>query len=138
MNNQQPKFHPYFHKFLIYFAMWAFALFAVLYGFRNIHHALENDPSYKIFILLTGFLLIVLAAFIIKVRFDLAAFRPAAPKELLGICLAGAALVLFRFLIDELSAEDSYGNPVIEAVIFICWGIALYRYYNDRKYLFEK
>ena len=32
MSEQQPKLHKYFHNFMIYFAMWAYAALAILYG----------------------------------------------------------------------------------------------------------
>ena len=30
MNEQTPKFHPWFHKFVVWFALWAYAAFAVI------------------------------------------------------------------------------------------------------------
>ena len=83
-------------------------------------------------------LLILLGLFTVLARFDLAAFRPRAPKELLGICLGAAAIVLLLQGVRHLSGEDVDGSRLFSAVIFACWGIALYRYYNDRQYLFRQ
>lgn len=138
MSEQQPKFHPWFHKFLIWFALWAYALFAILYGVRNILSAVENGVEYLPLVILLNALLILLGLFTVLARFDLAAFRPRAPKELLGICLGAAAIVLLLQGVRHLSGEDVDGSRLFSAVIFACWGIALYRYYNDRQYLFRQ
>ena len=137
MSEQQPKFHPWFHKFLVNFALWAFAAFAVLYGVKDISSSVENGVSFLPLAIMAGVLLILLGLFLIKVRFDLAAFRAIAPKELLWACVAGAVICLFKLLLEEISAEDLSSRHVISAVIFLCWGIALFRYYNDRPYLFK-
>ena len=138
MSEQQPKFHPWFHKFMIFFALWAYALFAFLYGIRNIWRAVENGVEFLPLVIILNVLLILLGVFTIAVRFDLAAFRPRAPKELLGICLGAAAIIRLLQLVRHLSAEDVDSGRILSAVIFTCWGIALYRYYNDRKYLFTR
>ena len=46
MSEQQPKLHKYFHNFMIYFAMWAYAALAILYGIRHILSVLENGASH--------------------------------------------------------------------------------------------
>ena len=82
VNKQQPKFHKWFHGFLIYFALWAFPLFGVAYGVYYIDFAQENAVRYMPLVIILAVLLILVSLFTIKVRFDLAAFRPAAPKLL--------------------------------------------------------
>ena len=99
MSEQQPKLHEWFHKFLINFAMWAFALMGIAYAIRDIIFATENEATYKVLVIIMAVLLIALSLFIIKVRFDLAAFRSKAPQELLIACLAAAVIV---FLINLL------------------------------------
>ena len=133
----QPKYSKGFHAFMIYFALWAYALLAVIDGGRYIYHATGNKPEFYVLILILGILLIILGLFIVKVRFDLAAFRAQTPKELLIICLTAAAIVLANQLLVYLSAEDNSRSSIFAAFIFVCWGIALYRYYNERAYLFN-
>jgi len=68
MTDNRSQYSMGFYKFLIYFSLWAFALFAVLYGERNVMDALENDPEHKTVIILLGTGLTALAALIIKPR----------------------------------------------------------------------
>ena len=68
---QKPGFKMWFHKFMIYFAIWAFAVFVVLYGVKGIAEAIENNmPHTALFVIAWG-ALIALALFLVKVRFDL-------------------------------------------------------------------
>ena len=137
MSEQQPAFHRWFHSFLIYFAMWVYALIAVLYGAKHILHAMENNPEYKAVVVIVGVLLIILGAFTVKVRFDLAAFKPGVPGELLVICVAAAVIILIDQLLAYYSGEES-SVSVISVIVFICWGISLKNYYGDRPYMFRK
>ena len=138
MSDQQPKFHEWFHKFLINFAMWAFALIGVAYGIRYIVFTRENCSPSEILPIVFAVLLILLSLFTVKVRFDLAAFRPQAPKELLFTCLAAAAAVFLVNLSLYLpGAIESMGRAV-DAGIFAIWGFVLYRYYSQRPYLFKE
>ena len=140
MSEQQPKFHEWFHKFLINFFMWACAAFAILYGVRFIYSGIENGYSGIDLVLLIAVnaLLIALGIYTIKVRFDLAAFREKAPKELLGICIAGAVLCLANYWVEDISGDDFNRSLLSTAGILVCWGFVLYRYYNERPYLFKK
>ena len=137
MSEQQtPKFHPWFHKFLIYFAMWAFPLAGIAYAIRFIHFTVENAARMPAVFITLSALLILVCLYAVKVRFDLAAFRPQAPKELLIVCLAAAALLLIiRFLFYQTGADDLRGIP--DALIVALWGFILYRYYHERPYLFK-
>lgn len=137
MSEQKPAFHKWFHSALIHFFLWAFALAAVIQGFLDIHFVNENsvDPAWPIIVLAVG--LMLAGAFTVKVRFDLAAFRPQAPKELLFVCLAAAAILAAIDLLLDSFGDDSLGRRIVPAGIVALWGIALYRYYHDRPYLFE-
>ena len=135
--SQQPKYSKGFHNFLIYFGLWAYAFVAVFAGGRYIYHATGNDPEFKVLIIILGILLIALGFFIVKVRFDLAAYREKAPKELLFVCLAAAALVLFYQLLMHFSGEDTSRGSIGAAVIFVLWGVAFYRYFKERMELFK-
>lgn len=75
MSENKPPFHPFLHKFLIYFAMWAFAFFGVAYGIRYMIFASENGARAEWIFHVLSAALIAVSLFLIKVRFDLAAFR---------------------------------------------------------------
>lgn len=136
MSDQQPKLHGYFHKFMIWFAMWAYALMAVIAGASDIMFAYENRAHFEVLVIIMGVLLIALGVFIVKVRFDLAAFRRNTPKELLIVCLAAAAIMVILHFLLTFYGDDDNSHRLTYAFIFGCWGIALYRYYNDRRHLF--
>ena len=137
MVERQPKFHEWFHKFMIYFAMWAFPLVGVIEGIRYIHFAVENSVSNKVIIIILSVLLELASLFCIKVRFDLAAFKRIAIKEILWVCLTAAATVfLINFLMEQNGDIDDL-RRAWGGLIVAVWGIAVYRYYNERAYVFK-
>ena len=137
MNETQPKLHEWFHKFLIYFALWAFPLAGVIAGIRYIIFAKENGVDNQAVIIILSVLLILVSLFCIKARFDLAAFRRIAVKELLWVCLAAGALIFLINFIMERSGEIEDLREAWSGLIVAVWGIALYRYYNERSALFK-
>ena len=137
MSEQNPKFHPWFHKFLTHFALWAFAAVAVIQSIREIFHANENGASNYTGIVIFSVLLMLVGLFAVVVRFDLAAFRPRAAVELLILCLAAAAALFALHCLLDIDGGDEGMPRVITAGILTLWGIALYRYYHQRPYLFE-
>ena len=137
MNETAPKFHEWFHKFLIYFAMWALPLAFVIEGVRLIVFADENGAENKILVIILSVLLILAGLFCVKVRFDLAAFRRIAIKEFLWVCLAAAACIfLIIFILEQGGAIDDMSKAWI-GLIIAAWGVAVYRYYSARLYLFK-
>ena len=134
---QNPKFHRYFHNFLICFALWAYALIAVISGVREIISAEENGVQSVFIIYILGGFLIAIGLFTFKVRFDLAAFRPKAPAELLGVCLAAAADILLIYWWLDYTGADDDKKRLLYVVVLVCWGISVYRYYHQRAYLFK-
>ena len=137
MDEQKPKFHPWFHKFLTCFALWAFPLFGIAYGVRYIIFAQENGVDYEIIIIGLSVLLILLSLYTVKVRIDLAAFRASAPKSLLRVCLAAAVLVFLIHLLMYVGGSVESLRRAGDAIIFALWGYVLYKYYHDRPYLFH-
>ena len=119
---------PWFHQFLIWFALFAFAAFYVYTGVRNISYAYQDRHEFEIVIIILSVAMILLALCLIKVRFDLAAFRDGAPKELLIVMLALAGVSLVSLLIP-----DSYDTSYLMALLPACWGVACYRYYQPTK-----
>ena len=137
MVERQPKFHEWFHKFMIYFAMWAFPLVGVIEGIRYIHFAVENSVSNKVIIIILSVLLMLASLFCIKARFDLAAFKRIAIKEIRWVCLTAAATVfLINFLMEQNGDIDDL-HRAWGGLIVAVWGIAVYRYYNERAYVFK-
>ena len=137
MSEKQPKFHEWFHKFMIYFAMWVFPVIGVIEGIQYIGFAVENSVSNKGIIIILSAGLILASLFCIKARFDLAAFRRIAIKEILWVCLVAAATVfLINFLMDQNGDIDDMRKGWSGLIVAV-WGIAVYRYYNDRAYLFK-
>ena len=137
MSNTQPKFHEGFHKFLIYFALWAFPLIGVIEGILYILFASENNASCKAVVIILSVLLILASLFCIKVRFDLAAFRRIAIKEILWVCLAAGALVfLINFMLEQSGDIDDMRKGWSGLIVAV-WGFALYRYYKERPGLFR-
>lgn len=137
MKETQPKLHEWFHKFMIYFALWVFPLIGIIEGIWYINYADENNAENKIIIIILSALLILASLFCIKVRFDLAAFRRIAIKELLWVCLAAGALVfLINFLMERNGAIDDMRKGWGGLIVAV-WGFAVYRYYNERSGLFR-
>jgi hypothetical protein len=125
---KKPEYQMWFHKFLIFFALWACAVLAVLTGIQGIASTIENGMSNKVLFILAFALLIADGLFLIKVRFDLAAFRQKAPKEILIAGLAAAALLLAVQGIFHISGEDVYSRDLFTALIVAVWTVAVYRY----------
>ena len=137
MDEQQPKFHEWFHKFLTCFALWVFPLFGVVFGIQYISFARENRVHMEALIIILSVLLILASLFCIKARFDLAAFRRIAIKEILGVCFAAAAAVfLINFLLYNNGDKEDM-RRAWDALILVAWGIAIYRYYSGRSYVFK-
>ena len=141
MNTQQPKFHEWFHNFLIYFALWILPAYLAWDKYNHITECKENGFEGKELTLtvIVDVMFIAVGIFIIIARFDLAAFRKKAPKELL---IAFLLLALFCFVnlwrINYIDNGEPDKNNILTAIVFACWGIVLFRYYHDRGYLFEE
>jgi hypothetical protein len=45
MTDQKARLHQWFHLFLVNFALWAFGVFAILYGIRFIYEAKMDGYS---------------------------------------------------------------------------------------------
>lgn len=138
MSEQNMKFHPKFHKFIVNFALWAYAAIAVIAGIREILSANENGASNYAGVIVFAVLLILAGVFAVVTRFDLAALRSRAPAELLILCLATAVALFGLHCMLDVDGGDEGMKRVISAVIVMLWGITLWQYYKQRPYLFEK
>lgn len=130
---KQPKFHPWFHKFMIYFALWAFPVIGVLYGIRCIAFAVENSAYYRTLDIIACVLLIGVSLFGIKVRFDLAAFRQGALKEMLIAFLAAAAVLAVMHFLYYLPGDEDNLAKLQAAGWLAVWGFGVYRYYKQHE-----
>ncbi len=135
---RRPKYPKWFHNFMIFFFLWAFAAFAVLFGVRFIRDALENGSSALVLRIIVNALLIGVGLFAVKVRFDMAAYREKAPVEVLILCLAAAALCLANYWVDDISGEDRRSHLLSTAGILALWGIGVYRYLRSVPDVFVK
>ena len=124
VNGQSPRFHRAFHCFLIYFALWAYVLFAVVSGVREIDLVRQNGVQNAFIICFPGGLLIAIGCFTIKVRSDLASFRSGAPAELLGVCLGTAADILLIYLWLDFTGADDDRKRLFYDLIVACRGIS--------------
>ena len=138
MGDQQMTYSKALHNFLIYFFLWACAAFAILFGIRFIYFGRMNgyEGIDLVMLILVNGLLIALGGFLIKVRFDLAAYRSKAPREMVIACIAGAVLCLANYLVEDIAGDDFNQSLVTTAFILVCWAIALYRYYKRFQKLF--
>ena len=125
-----PKYPKWFHNFMIFFFLWAFAAFAVLFGIRFIWDGWENGYSGFPFVMLivVNVLLIGVGLFAVKVRFDMAAYREKAPLEVLILCLAAAALCLANYWVEDIAGDDYQRRLLTPEGILVLWGIGVYRY----------
>ena len=51
---KKPEYQLWFHKFLIFFALWACAVLAVLTGIQGIASTIENGMSNKVLFMADG------------------------------------------------------------------------------------
>jgi len=133
---KKSEYKIWFHKFMIYFALWAFAAFAVAFGVRGISDSIQNGMRHTALFVIAWGLLIADAVFLVKVRFDLAGFRQNTPKEMLIAGLAGAGILLLIQGLIYISDEDVYARDVESAVIIAIWTVGVYRYMNIHQDLF--
>ena len=138
MENKKRAYSKTLHNFLIYFALWACAAFAILFGIKFISEGQMNgyDGFPLIMLILVNGLQILLGIFVIKVRFDLAAYREKAPREVAGACIAGAVLCLANYWVEDIAGDDFNRSLLSTAFILVCWAIALYRYFKSYQELF--
>jgi len=133
---KKTEYKMWFHNFMIYFALWAFAAFAAAYGVRGISDSIQNGMRHTALFVIAWGLLVADAAYLVKVRFDMAGFRQNAPRELLIAGLAGAGILLLIQGLIHISAEDVYAKDVESALIIAIWTIGVYRYVNIHQDLF--
>ncbi|MBO4377838.1 MAG: hypothetical protein IK133_06110 [Clostridia bacterium] len=138
MSEKKQQYSKFFHGFMIYFALWAFAAFAILYGIKFIYEGQMNgyEGFDLVMLIIVNALLIGLGLFAIKVRFDLAGYKEKAPKEILWICIIGAVLCLANYWVEDIAGDDFNRSLLSTAFILAVWGFGVYRYYRLHADLF--
>jgi len=137
------------HKFLIYFALWASAILNGISAFATalgLHYGSMEIGSmvYDMFPMMRpadivyGLLLAFIAVYSIMTRFALAGFKEKGPAMLLRIRIFGVVIGLIYPLLASICTELPFGE-MLEAPSLIA-GIAMYffdrSYYGKRRHMF--
>ena len=137
------------HKFLIYFALWAGAIMntgnAVL-CIQGTQYAERSEQVYALFPslrtvdLFWGIVLLAIAAYMIYVRFQLAGFRINAPRKLSTLYIISlAASVLYLLAVSAVThqALSSFISDIVASIFSSILMLFINQnYYNKRLELF--
>ena len=138
------------HKFLIYFSLWASAITNAIQGLSAITgmpYGADSETIYRYFPQLRsvnvvmGFALIALAIYTIFVRFQLAGFRRGAPQKLVGLYIAfivfDVAYLLITAATTGLSVGELIDSQYVGAIVSSAVMAGINRvYYGKREALF--
>ncbi len=120
-----PEFPMKWHKFMIYFSLWAGGVLSILEGL-----ACFSAMGGSAVGVVLGILCIAMGAWAIYVRFQLAALRTGAPKMLMIFLIVNAAIGL----LNALGSGDTQSfTSVLASVAYAVWN---WRYYTSRAELF--
>lgn len=138
------------HKFLIYFALWAGAVLNAATGVRYITGGIYDSeasrvyssfPSLKPVDVAMGLVCVALAAYMLFVRFQLAGYKTGAPKKLVSLYLINAGINLIYLL----AASAATGLSISQLIDTTFWSSVLgsaafalinKNYYDKRAALF--
>lgn len=153
MYPMQPQFPMNWHKFLIYFSLWAGGILNILSGvllvtgltysvFSDISPALVYAvyPGLQICDIIMGLLMVAAGAFAIVTRFLLAGFRRVGPTCLLGVYAANIVIsVLYVVLASAISGMNMMDTQTLTSLVTSVVMIAANRvYYSKRAALFVR
>ena len=140
------------HKFLIYFSLWAGAVICFLNGFQRLTGSIYGSKevaaqiynmygSMKTVDTVFGVLFCILGVFMIYVRFQLAGFKKGAPSKLIMLYILQLILSVGYILVTagvcKLSVSEISGPDLTTTIaISIAMTIANYVYYKKRSHLF--
>ena len=137
------------HKFLIYFSLWAGAIVNTAQAatlIRGEVYGSESSTIYglygglKIVDFIWGIVMIGLAAYMIYVRFQLAGFRIGAPGKLTALYTASLAGSLVYLLAVSVVTHVSLGSVLGDIAVSLIGSVAMLfinqNYYNKRLELF--
>ena len=146
--NPQPLYPMKWHKFLIYFALWAGAVLNIAYGYRVIEGTPYTGRRPSIFAyplpkpinIIVAILSICYGIFIIVTRFKLAHFKAAGPKYLTLVYAMGIVMFLghiFAIIATTSLTIFNFGiQPITSSAVSIVIIILNRAYYNRRAELF--
>lgn len=137
------------HKFLIYFSLWAGALLDLvnaysyftgsMYG-ENAKGVYSYYSGMKTLDIFMGILMLAMAAYCIYVRFQLANYKAGAPKKLEFLYIANAAVMLLYLLavsgVTKISISDLASDAWTQIAGSIAFVFINRAYYNKRAALF--
>lgn len=133
-NNQtQPVEHPMkWHKFLIYFSLWASAVINLLQGINMISYT-----SYHVLNGVYGVVLIVIAVMCIVTRFALAGYKANGPKLLTTMYVVSAiASLVFSLLVGSINGTSMDSTVISNVASSLVWAFVNRSYYAKRSDLF--
>lgn len=129
MNGKSAKTFDFFHKMMIYFALWVFAGMLVFIALRNIVYAKMNDSTNEFIIeLLIQMILLGSAVLLIVARFDLKnGSISGARKILIAGLMATLVFIIELMTVDVLGGfvEINFFYPLLAMAL----SISTYRYY---------
>ena len=129
MNGKSAKGFDFFHKMMIYFALWVYAGMLAFTAIRNIVYAKMNDPTSEFIIeLLIQLILLGSAILLIKARFDLKnGDIGGARKILIAGLMATLVFIIELMTVDVLGGfvEINFFYPLLAMAL----SISTYRYY---------
>ena len=149
---QTPEFPMKWHKFLIYFSLWAGAVISLINAatyFLGLHYGESVQMVYAVYpglsILdkLMGIVCLGILVFTVMTRFALAGYQAKGPKMLMVVYALNAVMsivyVLLASMVSGLPLGDLMGSDVIGSLIGSAAMIFINRdYYNKRAALFTR
>lgn len=142
------------HKFLIYFSLWAGAVLNLLNAVQYLTGSIYGSGSeanlvyayydgLKAVDMLMAMLLIVISVFSIVTRFALAGYKARGPQMLMGLYLINMIAAVFYLVIASVVTGISLGDLVDSSTISsLISSIAMVfinkSYYGKRAHLFDK
>ncbi len=137
------------HKFLIYFGLWAGALINASTAFQYFTGTLYGENASAVYAYfggmktldaIIGVVLLAIAAMGIYVRFQLAGFKTGAPNKLIYLYIANLAIPLLYLLaassITGISFTELISDPGASLAVSVAMMIINKIYYGKREALF--
>lgn len=116
------------HKFLIYFSLWAGAVLNVIAAFSRFTGSMYGSSSeanmvysyfsgLKAIDVLFGVVMIAIALFSIATRFALAGYKAAGPKMLMGLYIIDAAVSIVYLVVASMVTGIAFGELIDPSTI---------------------
>ena len=148
-NNFYSPQHPMkWHKFLVYFGLWAGALLSFVNGIRLLTGSVygseyNRDRVYSVYSamksvdVIAGFLMILVGIFYVYTTIQLIQFRAKGPKLLFALYFIAAGVsILYLILASSttgLSLADLGGTSYLSSIVGAVIGAAICKVYYDKR-----